>query len=211
MYGHCQDNRQFTNEDVCETAGVNASFYGVTKTNVGLNCDDSSSSTTTNVYGETMNVDASTANTVIGTADTKITSATTLIGTNTITISGNTVENTSGTTTIDRKGNVTVPKEMIEEQVQHNVQELNRKLDSYLGSIAAVNEETGGQLTKDQEDNLAYLHNLGKESNVRMQKIMADVRKQLPKTFLLKTSKTPEQLSKENASSDLNKWNRSPG
>ena len=94
------------NKDICETAGVNASFYAVEKTNIGLDCSDAVSSITTNIYGETMNVDASTANTVIGTADTKITSATTLIGTNTITISGNTVENTSGTTTIDREGDV---------------------------------------------------------------------------------------------------------
>lgn len=50
------------NKNICETAGVNASFYGVTKTNVGLNCDDSSSSTTTNVYGNTINIYAPTIN-----------------------------------------------------------------------------------------------------------------------------------------------------
>ena len=104
---------------------------------------------------------------------------------------------------VDRDGNQIVSNDEIRETVKHNSEELNRKLDSYLNSIDYVNRRTNGALTKDQEDNLAYLHNLGKESNVRMQKIMADVRKQLPKTFLLKTSKTPEQLTKENASSDL--------
>ena len=104
---------------------------------------------------------------------------------------------------VDREGNVTASDDEIREIVKHNSEELNRKLDSYLESIDYVNRRTNGVLTKDQEDNLAYLHNLGKESNVRMQKIMADVRQQLPKKFLLKTSKTPEQLTKENASSDL--------
>lgn len=104
---------------------------------------------------------------------------------------------------VDRQGNRTSTNDEIKQAVKHNSEELNRKLDSYLESIDYVNRRTGGQLTKDQEDNLAYLHNLGKESNVRMQKIMADVRKQLPSKFLLKTSKTPEQLTKENVSSDL--------
>lgn len=104
---------------------------------------------------------------------------------------------------VDRDGNQIVSNDEIKQTVGHNSEELNRKLNSYLDSIDYVNRRTNGVLTKDQEDNLAYLHNLGKESNVRMQKIMADVRKQLPKTFLLKTSKTPEQLTQENASSDL--------
>lgn len=104
---------------------------------------------------------------------------------------------------VDREGNQIVSNDEIRETVKHNSEELNRKLDSYLDSIDYVNRRTNGALTKDQEDNLAYLHNLGKESNVRMQKIMADVRQQLPKKFLLKTSKTPEQLTQENASSDL--------
>lgn len=104
---------------------------------------------------------------------------------------------------VDREGNQIISNDEIKETVKHNSEELNRKLDSYLDSIDYVNRRTNGALTKDQEDNLAYLHNLGKESNLRMQKIMADVRQQLPKKFLLKTSKTPEQLTKENASSDL--------
>ena len=104
---------------------------------------------------------------------------------------------------VDRQGNRTSTNDEIKEAVKHNSEELNRKLDSYLESVDYVNRRTGGKLTKDQEDNLAYLHNLGKESNIRMQKIMADVRKQMPSKFLLKTSKTPEQLAQENASSDL--------
>lgn len=104
---------------------------------------------------------------------------------------------------VDRQGNQIVPDDEIKETVKHNSEELNRKLNSYLDSIDYVNRRTNGALTKDQEDNLAYLHNMGKESNVRMQKIMADVRKQMPSKFLLKTSKTPEQLTQENASSDL--------
>jgi hypothetical protein len=48
------------NEDICETAGENATFYGAEKTNIGLNCDDSSSSTTTNVYGAEINLSGET-------------------------------------------------------------------------------------------------------------------------------------------------------
>ena len=104
---------------------------------------------------------------------------------------------------VDDKGNRTQTNDEIREEVKHNSDELHRKLNSYLDSIDYVNRRTGGQLTKDQENNLAYLHNMGKESNLRMQKIMANVRKQLPSKFLLKTDKTPEQLTQENASSDL--------
>ena len=104
---------------------------------------------------------------------------------------------------VDREGNVTASDDDIREIVKHNSEELNRKLNSYLDSIDYVNRRTRGTLTKDQEDNLAYLHNLGKESDFRMRKIMAGVRKNLPNKFLLKTSKTPEQLAKENTSSDL--------
>ena len=104
---------------------------------------------------------------------------------------------------VDSKGNRTATNDEIRAEHQHNSEELNRKLDSYLESIDYVNRRTNGRLTKDQEDNLAYLHNMGKESNRRMQKIMANVRKQLPSKFLLKTTKTPEQLAQEYASSDL--------
>ena len=91
----------------------------------------------------------------------------------------------------------------IREEIRHNSDELNRKLDSYLDSVDYVNKRTAGQLTNDQEDNLAYLHNMSKESLNRADKIMANVRQQMPKKFLLKTNKTPEQLAKENTSSDL--------
>ena len=103
---------------------------------------------------------------------------------------------------VDKKGNKK-PYDEVRNNIKHNSEELNRKLDSYLDSIDAVNKMTNGQLSKDQEDNLAYLHNLSKEKLVRFDKIMADVRKKLPSKFLLKTTKSPEQLASENASSDL--------
>lgn len=104
---------------------------------------------------------------------------------------------------VDRQGNRINSNDEIKEQVKHNSEELNRKLDSYLESINYVNETTKGQLTKDQEDNLAYLHNLGKESIGRMQKIMARSRNQLPTKYLLKTDKTPEQMAKESVYPEL--------
>lgn len=104
---------------------------------------------------------------------------------------------------VDADGNYKYSYDEIREQIKHNSEELNRKLNSYLDSVKYVNKVTKGQLTKDQEDNLVYLHNLGKESDVRMRKIMANVRKSLPKTLLLKTSKTPKQLTEEYAISDL--------
>ncbi len=104
---------------------------------------------------------------------------------------------------VDKDGNQTVSNDEIRQIVKHNSEELNRKLDSYLDSIDAVNRDTKGALSKDQEDNLAYLHNLGKESLVRADKIIAEKRKQMPSKFLMKTDKTPEQLTKEYASSDL--------
>lgn len=106
-------------------------------------------------------------------------------------------------TYVDRQGNRVVTDDEIRETIKHNAEELNRKMDSFLDSVDYVNKRTNGQLSKEEEDNLVYLHNLGKESNVRMQKIMSNVRQQLPNKFLLKTSKTPEQLTQENASSDL--------
>lgn len=104
---------------------------------------------------------------------------------------------------VDANGNKIMTDDQIKGILKHNQEELNRKLESYLQSVDYVDKRTNGVLSKDQEDNLAYLHNLGKESNVRMQKIMAEVRKNLPKKFLLKTNKTPEQLNEETASSDL--------
>ena len=104
---------------------------------------------------------------------------------------------------VDNAGNTINTNDEIREQIKHNSEELNRKLDSYLDSIDTVNRMTNGQLSKEQEDNLAYLHNMSKEKSVRFDKIMSNVRKQLPSKFLLKTDKTPEQLTKENASSDL--------
>ena len=104
---------------------------------------------------------------------------------------------------VDREGNRTATNDEIRGEHRHNTEELNRKLDSYLESIDAVNKMTNGRLTKDQEDNLAYLHNISREKVVRFDKIMANVRKKLPKKFLIKTTKTPEQLAQENASSDL--------
>lgn len=103
---------------------------------------------------------------------------------------------------VDSHGNVVATNEEISNEVKHNSEELTRKLDSYLDSIDYVNRRTGGNLTKDQEDNLAYLHNMGKQSIDRMNRIMAGVRNSLPSKFLIKTNKTPEQLARENTSSD---------
>lgn len=104
---------------------------------------------------------------------------------------------------VDKNGNRTATDDEIRGTVTHNADELNRKLDSYLESITVVNEMSNGKLTKDQEDNLAYLHNMSKESIHRMNKTMSKIRSQLPDTFLMKTDKTPEQLAKRYASSDL--------
>ena len=104
---------------------------------------------------------------------------------------------------VDKKGNVTASEDEIKKILKHNSEELNRKLDSYLNSISTVQEMTKGQLTKDQEDNLAYLHNISAEKTARVDKIMSKVRKQMPSKFLLKTEKAPEQLAKQFASSDL--------
>ena len=104
---------------------------------------------------------------------------------------------------VDENGNQIVSNDQIREEVKHNSEKLNEKLDSYLDSVYYVNQRTGGQLSKDQEDNLAYLHNVSKEKIQRADDIFADRRKDMPEKFLLKTNKSPEQLSKENQSSDL--------
>ena len=104
---------------------------------------------------------------------------------------------------IGEDGEATMTNDEIREVMKHNSEALNAKIDSYLDSVAAVNEATGGNLSKDQEDNLAYLHNMGKEGIKRFDDIMAKNRKHLPKTFLLRTDKSPEQLAKEYAISDI--------
>ena len=104
---------------------------------------------------------------------------------------------------VDKDGNRIVTNDQIREEVKHNSEEMQRKIDSYLDSIDYVNQRTGGQLSKDQEDNLAYLHNLGRESLDRADKIMQNVRQSLPQKFLIKTNKSAEQLAQENTSSDL--------
>jgi len=104
---------------------------------------------------------------------------------------------------VDITGHQIKTNDEIREEIKHNSEEMNRKLDSYLDSVEEVNRRTGGNLTKDQEDNLAYLHNMGKTSINRADRIVEDIRKDLPNKFLFKTTKTPEQLAKEYASSDL--------
>lgn len=91
----------------------------------------------------------------------------------------------------------------IREEIKHNSEAMNRKLNSYLDSVEEVNRRTGGNLTKNQEDNLAYLHNMGRSSIRRADDIVEGIRQDLPAKFLFKTDKTPEQLAKEYASSDL--------
>ncbi len=109
------------NNDICETAGNRASFYGVAQTNLGLDCADSTPSVVTNLYGDTINTDADTANTTIGTAITQINSANTNIGTATTVVgtadtkitSAKTVINTANTsaTTATLSGNTLDIKE----------------------------------------------------------------------------------------------------
>lgn len=103
---------------------------------------------------------------------------------------------------IDEDGNRKSYDE-IRQELKSNSKELQRKIDSYIESINEVQAKTGGTLTKDQEDNLAYLHNISKEKTVEFDRIMSDIRKKLPSKFLIKTDKTPEQLTKEYVSSDL--------
>lgn len=98
---------------------------------------------------------------------------------------------------VDAQGNQTKSNDEIREILQHNSQALNDRLDSYLESVAAVNEATGGNLTNEQEDHLAYLHNVGKEKRKRSVDIGKSIREKLPTKFLFRTNKTPEQLAKE--------------
>ena len=86
------------NQNICETAGDEATFYGIEKTNIGINCSEDASATTTNIYGGTI-VE------VAGSADTTISTATTVIGTantsaNTATLSGSNLTVTENNTTI---------------------------------------------------------------------------------------------------------------
>ena len=67
------DTNIHSDANICETADANAAFYGAEKTNIGLNCDDSASANTTNVYGNTLNVSASTANTTVNVSNTTAT------------------------------------------------------------------------------------------------------------------------------------------
>lgn len=103
---------------------------------------------------------------------------------------------------VDNEGNTKTSDE-VREELNNNSKSLNKKLDDYLKSFAAIREATGGTLTKDQEDNLAYLHFIGGEKLERSQKIANNARKDLPKTLLIKSDKTPEQLAKEYNTTDL--------
>lgn len=95
------DTNIHSSANICETADVNASFYGAAKTNVGLNCNDSDASTVTNVYGDTINVDAETANTEVGNAVTNINTATTNISTANTTVSSAKTSILTATTTVN--------------------------------------------------------------------------------------------------------------
>ena len=97
---------------------------------------------------------------------------------------------------VDEEGNHTKTNDEIREIMKHNAESLDAKIDSYLESVEAVNKDTNGMLTKDQEDNLAYLHNLGKEDVKRSVDIISEHRKNMPKKVLLRTDSTPEQLAK---------------
>ena len=52
--GNGGDVEVFAKDTLCES-GVTAAFNGTTKTNIGLNCNDTTSATTTNIYGTTIN------------------------------------------------------------------------------------------------------------------------------------------------------------
>jgi len=104
---------------------------------------------------------------------------------------------------VDINGNQIKSNDEIREEIKGNTGKLQRRLEQYLEGIQEVNDRTNGQLSKDQEDNLAYLHFLSRRKGERFNDIMKDVRKQLPSTFLIKTNQTPEQLTQQYASSDL--------
>lgn len=84
----------YAKDDLCATSDDVAAFRGVNKTNVGIDCSDTSRTKITNVYGDTINVRGNTADTRITSAYTSATTATTIIGT----------ANTSATTA-DYSGN----------------------------------------------------------------------------------------------------------
>jgi len=65
------------NNALCSTAGEEATFYGVTKTNIGTDCDCENVSTTTTINGETITESGGTVN-VSSTAATNISSDITL-------------------------------------------------------------------------------------------------------------------------------------
>ena len=89
-------------------------------------------------------------------------------------------EESKGGMFLTKDGNVITEPDEIREIIRHNGEELERKLDSYLESVDQVIKDSKGKLSKDQEDNLAYLHNLGKESMERATKIVKKNRKNLP-------------------------------
>ena len=91
------DIEVFAKDTLCES-GVTAAFNGTTKTNIGLNCNDTTSAATTNIYGTTINEKANTANTNVTSAYTSATTATTVIGT----------ANTSATTATLSGTNLTI-------------------------------------------------------------------------------------------------------
>ena len=99
--GNGGDVEVFAKDTLCES-GVTAAFNGTTKTNIGLNCNDATSATTTNIYGTTINHRANSADTRVTSAYTSATTATTVIGTantsaTTATLSGNTLDITEAT------------------------------------------------------------------------------------------------------------------
>lgn len=118
------------------------------------------------------------------------------------------IENEDGTKSyegpfVDKEGNQIVSNEEIKAEVKKNATKLQQRLDSYLDSIDEVNNRTNGVLTKEQEDNLAYLNFVSKRKEERFNDIMKDVRKELPTKFYIRTNQTPEQLTRQYASSDL--------
>ena len=56
------DINENASNDICSQAANNATFYGVTNTNIGVNCDGSATATTTSVEGGKVIVNASSTN-----------------------------------------------------------------------------------------------------------------------------------------------------
>ena len=102
------------NNDLCSTAGVDATFYGVSKTNIGTDCESANVSTTTTINGETIaesggtvNVSSTGATCVAAGTNANFYGATTNIG-KSCDNNTSTTTNIEGTTINENGGNVNI-------------------------------------------------------------------------------------------------------